>query len=157
LVRYIHALQSSIHPISLPSVVLLTKEGPTHSVRPSPTKSNPVQPNPTTPPPPGKEIGKETVKFLAIFDQEDFTEGNKGNEEERRGAHPVTGTKPANCKVAERGTSRPAADLSTLQPQENPKVSFATAAAASRAVSRSVIVDALLPLQTMIGVWTLVG
>jgi hypothetical protein len=33
-------------------------------VRVSPTQSNLVQPNPTTPPPPGKE----TVKFLAIFD-----------------------------------------------------------------------------------------
>jgi hypothetical protein len=37
-------------------------------VQVSPTQSNLVQPNPTTPPPPGKEIGKETVKFLAIFD-----------------------------------------------------------------------------------------
>jgi hypothetical protein len=48
-------------------------------VQPSPTQSNLVQPNPGTPPPPGKEIGKETacspkrfwrrrIKFLAIFD-----------------------------------------------------------------------------------------
>jgi hypothetical protein len=33
----------------------------------SQTESRLVQPNPTTPSPPGKEIGKETVKFLAIF------------------------------------------------------------------------------------------
>jgi hypothetical protein len=37
-------------------------------VRLSQTQSNPVQPNPTTPPPPGKGIGKETVNFLAVFD-----------------------------------------------------------------------------------------
>jgi hypothetical protein len=37
-------------------------------VRTSQAQSNPVQPNPTTTSPPGKEIGKETVKFLAIFD-----------------------------------------------------------------------------------------
>src|SRR4051812_1324306 len=37
-------------------------------IRPSPTQSNQIQPNPTTPPPPGKEIGKETVNFLAVFD-----------------------------------------------------------------------------------------
>jgi hypothetical protein len=58
-------------PTRLPSVVLLTKEGPTGptgSVQASQTQSNPIQPNPTTPPPPGKQIGKETVKFLAIFD-----------------------------------------------------------------------------------------
>src|SRR5262245_25556987 len=34
------------------------------SVRVSPGQSNQIQPNPATPPPPGKEIGKETVKFL---------------------------------------------------------------------------------------------
>jgi hypothetical protein len=33
----------------------------------SQTQSNLVKPNQATPPPPGKEIGKETVKFLAIF------------------------------------------------------------------------------------------
>src|SRR5882757_5247928 len=37
------------------------------AVQPSPGQSNRIQPNPTTPPPPGKEIGKETVKCLAIF------------------------------------------------------------------------------------------
>jgi hypothetical protein len=37
-------------------------------VQVSPTKSNRIQPNPTAPSPPGKEIGKETVKFLATFD-----------------------------------------------------------------------------------------
>jgi hypothetical protein len=41
------------------------------SVRPSPTQSNRIQPNPTTPPPPGKQIGKERIKFLAIFDHLD--------------------------------------------------------------------------------------
>ena len=54
----------------------LAKEGPTwsdlsdssHSVQPSPTQSNRIQPNPTAPSPLGKEIGKETVKFLALFD-----------------------------------------------------------------------------------------
>ena len=39
-------------------------------VRPGPAQSNRVQPNPTTPPPPGKEIGKETVNFLPIFDHQ---------------------------------------------------------------------------------------
>src|SRR5882762_3690577 len=43
---------------------------PVRSVQPSQAQSNPVQPNPATPPPPGKEIGKETVKFLAFFDHE---------------------------------------------------------------------------------------
>jgi len=37
------------------------------AVQPSPGQSNRIQPNPTTPLPPGKEIGKETVKFLAIL------------------------------------------------------------------------------------------
>src|SRR5690349_13632454 len=37
-------------------------------VRLRPTQSDPVQPNQATPPPPGKQIGKETVKFLAFFD-----------------------------------------------------------------------------------------
>ena len=37
-------------------------------IRVSPTQSNLVQPNPTTPPPIGKEISKDTVKFLALFD-----------------------------------------------------------------------------------------
>jgi hypothetical protein len=41
---------------------------PVRPVRSNPTQSDLVQPNPTTPPPLGKEIGKETVKFLAIFD-----------------------------------------------------------------------------------------
>src|SRR5260370_38783824 len=43
---------------------------PARPVQPSQAQSNPVQPNPATPPPPGKEIGKETVKFLALFDPE---------------------------------------------------------------------------------------
>jgi hypothetical protein len=34
----------------------------------SPTQSDLVKPNPATPPPPEKEIGKETVKFLATSD-----------------------------------------------------------------------------------------
>src|SRR5215831_5857260 len=38
-----------------------------HVVFASQTRSNPVQPNQAAPPPPGKQIGKETVKFLAIF------------------------------------------------------------------------------------------
>jgi len=38
-----------------------------HVVFASQTQSNPVQPNQAAPPPPGKQIGKETVKFLAIF------------------------------------------------------------------------------------------
>ena len=41
-------------------------------VRVSPTQSNRIQPNPITPPPPGKEIGKETVKFLVIFDHQQW-------------------------------------------------------------------------------------
>jgi hypothetical protein len=40
-------------------------------VRPSQAQSNLVKPNPTTPPPPGKQIGQETVKFLATFDHLD--------------------------------------------------------------------------------------
>jgi hypothetical protein len=44
----------------LSSVALLPKGGP--------AQSDPVQPNPATPPPPGKETGKEMVNFLAIFD-----------------------------------------------------------------------------------------
>jgi hypothetical protein len=40
-------------------------------VRPSQAQSKPVKPNQATPPPPGKQIGKETVKFLAIFDHLD--------------------------------------------------------------------------------------
>src|SRR6266436_6404807 len=56
------------------SVVLMTEEGPirltglSRSVQPSPTQSNLVQPNPTMAPLPGKETGKETVKFLATLD-----------------------------------------------------------------------------------------
>src|SRR6266481_6375435 len=38
------------------------------SVPLSPTQSNPVKPNPTMAPLPGKETGKETVKFLATLD-----------------------------------------------------------------------------------------
>jgi hypothetical protein len=34
----------------------------------SQAQSNPVKPNQATPPLAGKEIGKETVNFLAIFD-----------------------------------------------------------------------------------------
>jgi hypothetical protein len=52
----------------LPSA-LLAEKGPTRPA--SPTLSNPVKPSPTKsnhPPPPGKETGKETVKFLALFD-----------------------------------------------------------------------------------------
>src|SRR5262245_49880664 len=37
-------------------------------VRPSQAQSSLVQPNPTIPSPPGKEIGKETGMFLANFD-----------------------------------------------------------------------------------------
>src|SRR5256885_811065 len=33
----------------------------------SPTQSNQIQPNPTTPPPPGKEVGKEMINFLTSF------------------------------------------------------------------------------------------
>src|SRR5712671_1028566 len=43
---------------------------PVRPVQPSQAQSNPVQPNPATPPPPGKEIGKETVNFLAFFDHQ---------------------------------------------------------------------------------------
>jgi hypothetical protein len=39
-----------------------------NAVLASPAQSNLVQPNPAIPPPPGKETGKEMVKFLAIFD-----------------------------------------------------------------------------------------
>ena len=64
---------------SLPTDALLANKGPTlsdpsdlsdssDSVRPSPTQSNRIQPNPTTPPPLGKEMVKKTVKFLALFD-----------------------------------------------------------------------------------------
>jgi hypothetical protein len=68
LARYFHtlALQSSLRLIG--PTCWTRPTSPTRSVRPSPTESNPVQPNPTTPPPPGKEIGKETVKFMALFD-----------------------------------------------------------------------------------------
>jgi len=69
LVHYIHALQSSIRLISPArpsSAALLAMEGPT-----GPTQSNPVKPSPTKsnhPSPAGKENGKQTVNFLAIFD-----------------------------------------------------------------------------------------
>src|SRR5690242_7074778 len=43
-------------------------EGGSDSIQAGPTQSDRVQPNPTTPPPPSKGIGKEMVKFLAIFD-----------------------------------------------------------------------------------------
>src|SRR5689334_11481931 len=42
--------------------------GASTSVQPSPTQSNQIQPNPTTSPHPSFTGGKETVKFLAVFD-----------------------------------------------------------------------------------------
>ncbi len=61
------AVRCSLLDVSSTAAPRLWTDDP-HSVQPSPTQSNLVQPNPTTPPPSGKEIGKETVKFLAFFD-----------------------------------------------------------------------------------------
>jgi len=54
--------------------------------------------------------------------------------------HLVTATKTAESLKTERGTSRPAAHSGTWQPQEKSPACFATRAAASRDVSRSVVV-----------------
>jgi hypothetical protein len=70
------ALQQPAVTTCLASVVHLTNRGrnrstsqtSSDSVKPSQSQSNLVKPNPTTPSPSGKEIGKETVKYLAIFD-----------------------------------------------------------------------------------------
>jgi hypothetical protein len=53
-------------PVSKRSTALIMSDfvRPVRPVRLSPTQSNLVQPNPTTTP----LLGKETVKFLAIFD-----------------------------------------------------------------------------------------
>jgi hypothetical protein len=59
---------SSFTLLRLRRICPTSPTGQTRSVQPSPTESNRIQPNPTTPPPPGKETGKETVKFLALFD-----------------------------------------------------------------------------------------
>src|SRR6266496_3836758 len=48
--------------------------------------------------------------------------------------------RPGNSKTTERGTSRPAASPGTSQPREKPEACFPTEAAASRDVSRSVVV-----------------
>src|SRR6266496_3971107 len=48
--------------------------------------------------------------------------------------------RPRNSKTTERGTSRPAARPGTLQPREKLEACFPTRAAASRDVSRSVVV-----------------
>src|SRR5262245_17429451 len=50
------------------SPLLFARTRKTTTVKASPTKSNQIQPNPTTTPHPSFTIGKATVKFLAIFD-----------------------------------------------------------------------------------------
>lgn len=53
---------------SLPSRFNVSTFQTLNAIFVSPTQSRLVQASPATPPPPGEAIGKETVKFLALFD-----------------------------------------------------------------------------------------